>query len=115
MSNAYGRQPSLYTVFGPAAATANIKTGGARLRAFTVTNRNSSVRYLQFYDSTSATTTVKFQFVIPATTGQVGLGDNFFVDGGIGFTTGLTYGFSTTAGSYVAATSTEHDLQVIYT
>jgi hypothetical protein len=100
----------VYTSFG-ANATATIRTGRGRVKSAIAFNRNATVRYLQFYDTTSATTPVYLQFPVPGGGGVI-LDDVFFGKLGVKFANGIAYGFSTTAGSYVAATAGESDLVV---
>jgi len=108
----YEEADLVYTSFG-ANATANIYARRGRVKSVLAMNRNASARYLQFYDTLAATTPLLLQVTLPGGGGVV-LDDTFFGNLGVGFATGITYGFSTTAGSYVAATASEHDLTVRY-
>jgi hypothetical protein len=74
-------------------------------------NRNAAVRYFQIWDNTSAATTLVIQIPVPATSGFVQLGE-VLKDQGWGLLVGLTWGMSTTAGSYVAATASETDVMI---
>lgn len=108
-------QASLATVSGTA------KASSGQLFGFVAVNRNAAVRYLQFFDSPSAPNTNAvpvFQFPVPAITGttdvgKLALGTEFF-NPGWSFSNGTTWGFSTTSGSYVAATAADHDFLIIY-
>lgn len=91
-----------------AATTANVKAAAGSLLSFTATNRNAAARYFQIYNTTGATTPVLYQWLIPAGS-MVVIGTDFFTDMGWPLTTGITWGMSTTAGSYVAATASETD------
>jgi hypothetical protein len=102
-----------YHQYPVAAATANIKATPGRVFAIVASNRNAAIRYLQIFDSTGATTTIKRQYLIPAGS-EIGVGENILDNAGLHLSTGITYGFSTTAGSYVAATASEHDISVRY-
>jgi hypothetical protein len=108
-----GRQPTPTTFQSVgAAATANAKATSGTLLAITATNRNAAARYLQVFNSTGSTATVFYQWLVPASSMLI-LGDDFFVgENGTGwaFSTGITWGMSTTAGSYVAATAGETDV-----
>lgn len=99
-----------------AAATANVKAATGNLFAILATNRNAAVRYLQLYNSTASTAgTPVLQVAIPALgASSVILGSDFFTDEGWNFTTGITWGVSTTSGSYVAATAGETDVAGSY-
>ncbi len=97
-----------------AAATANAKAGAGNLYSITATNRNAAVRYLQLFDSTGATATVLYQWPVAVTAGLVIIGSDFFTEAGWRFSTGITWGMSTTAGSYVAATASETDVAGSY-
>ncbi len=101
---------SLYTALGTA-TTATVKGKPGRVFQVVVVNRNASARYFQFYDTTSATTPIKWQFLVPAGD-QIGVGTDIFGDNGAQFSTGITWGMSTTAGSYVAATASETDVTI---
>lgn len=115
-----GRTPvvSTFQSLG-AAATATPKAAAGSLLAITASNRNAAVRYLQVFNSTSSTATVLFQWPIPAITGTTAVGtvavdSKFFSDNGWPFSIGITWGVSTTSGSYVAATAGEHDVAGTY-
>lgn len=85
----------------------------ARLFSFSITNNNASVRYLQFFDSTGATTTISAEHVIPAG-GECVLSEGDFTLDGLQFFSGITWGVSTTSGSYTAATATDHKVFALY-
>jgi hypothetical protein len=105
--------PATFTSLG-AATTANVKTGGAVLYSITAANRNAAARYLQIFNSTSSTATVLYQWIVPGTSGQIIIGEEFFTPEGWFLSAGLTWGVSTTAGSYVAATASETDVAGSY-
>lgn len=110
-------EPLKYTALGTA-TTANVKSGASRLFGIAANNRNAGVRYLQVFDSTGGTGTVLYQWPVgqTAATTPNGLvvGTDFFTEQGWTFATGLTWGMSTTAGSYVAATAAETDIAITY-
>lgn len=94
-------------------ATANLKAVAGRVLSLKATNRNAAVRYLQLFNSTGSTATVFDQWLIPAAS-MIVLGQDFFTDSGWLLSTGITWGVSTTAGSYVAATASETDVSGAY-
>lgn len=102
-----GATPQQFAQVHLAAAT-NIKSGATRLRSIHAMNRNAAGRYLQVFNSTGGTGTVYYQWLIPSGS-WIELGNDFFMDEGWSFPTGLTVGISTTDGSYVAATDADHD------
>lgn len=106
-------EPLKFSSLG-AATTANVKSGPGRLYGITANNRNAAVRYLQIFDSTAGTGTVLYQWPVAATAGTITIGDDFFTPAGWAFATGITWGMSTTAGSYVAATAGETDVAGSY-
>lgn len=88
--------------------SAVVKASGARLLSIHAANRNAASRYLQVFNSTGSTSTVYYQWLIPAGS-QIELGTDFFTEIGWSFPTGLTVGISTSSGSYSAATAADHD------
>lgn len=106
---------NLATVSGTA------KASSGQLFGFVAINRDAAVRYLMFFDTPSAPNTGAvpiFQFPVPAITsttdvGKLALGSEFFAPGWA-FTNGITWGFSTGAGTYTAATASEHDFLAVY-
>ncbi len=115
MGEHYGKN-NLYAATGT--GTAAIKaSGGGQVRSLHATNRNAAVRYLQFFNQASGapsgTTNWLFQITVPLSA-SVTIGEQLFRDQGFPFTTGITYGWSTAATTYTAATAGEHDLVAIY-
>ena len=105
--------PSLYFQSAQAGATGTIKAAPAQLFGLHATNKNAAVRYLQIFDSTGATTTIVAEFLIQIG-GSVTIGPDMLTLSGIRLGTGLTYGFSTTEGSFVAGTPADHGLTATY-
>lgn len=105
--------PQTFTSLG-AATTATAKASAGSLHSITATNRNAAVRYLQIFNSTGSTATVLYQWPVAATAGTIIIGSDFFTERGWPFSTGITWGMSTTAGSYVAATASETDVAGTY-
>lgn len=107
-------EPSTFQSVG-AATTANVKATSGSLLSIAATNRNAGIRYLQLFNSTSSTATVLYQWPIAASAAStLILGTDFFTQMGWTFSTGITWGVSTTAGSYVAATAGETDVSGTY-
>jgi hypothetical protein len=108
--------PSLYANRG-AAASANIKATPGNVFSVTCLNTNAAVRYLQLHNKASAAANPEvplLEFPVPASGGFIVIGQDFFTAAGIHFSTGITFGVSTTRGTYTAATAGEHDTQVTY-
>lgn len=99
--------------------TSTVKNTAGNVISFYVTNANAAIRYLQFFDDTTTTAALMVaQFQIPATAaaipGVVAFGADVLSTSGLQFSKGITYGISTTEGSYVAATNTEHTALIFY-
>jgi hypothetical protein len=104
--------PSTYTNLGTA-ATANIKASTGNVFSISIINTNVATRYFQLFNSTSSTATVVYCWTIPAG-GALIVGNDFFTNAGINFSTGITWGVSTTFLTYTAATAAEHVTAVNY-
>jgi hypothetical protein len=105
--------PTLFTNFGTA-VTGNIKAAQGTIYGCSAVNLNGAVRYLQFFNTTSTTTPVYYQILIPQSGGQVIFGSEALSVNGLNFSIGITYGFSTTSGTYTAATAAQHTIQLTY-
>lgn len=109
--------PSSSTSFGTA-ITANAKATPAIFKGARVTNINAAIRYFQIFNTTGATTPVLHSFPIPAGSGTVPglleLGEDILGSNGIYLSTGITWGISTTHASYVAATASDHNVNLFY-
>ncbi len=99
-------------------ASGVVKSGQhANLFGVYAINNNASIRYLQFFDSTTApasSAAPRLQFGIPGGGGEIIIGTDFWQAQGIAFDKAIAWGISTTKGSFVAATAGDHDLMVIY-
>ncbi len=107
--------PSKGALFG-SAATLNIKASPGNVFAFTATNTNAAVRYLQLHNTAStpaASAVPVYTFMIPIG-GMVVVGNDFFTNAGAYFSTGIAVALSTAAGIYTAATAAEHYTCVHY-
>lgn len=92
---------------GIAALPGNIKSTAGNLFCVSVYNANASARFLQIFNSSGAPSgTPLMTYLIPGT-GQIVLGSDYFGPGGFSFSTGITLGVSTAAGTYTAATAGE--------
>lgn len=79
-------------------------------------NNNAAIRYLDFFDSSTApapNAVPRLQFGIPASGGEIIIGSDFWQADGIGFAKGIAWGISTTKGTFTAATPGDHDLMAI--
>lgn len=107
--------PTLATSLG-AAATANVKATAGNVLSLYAYNTNAAARFVQLHNT--ATTpgggaVPIYTFLVPAT-GAVLIDHQFFVNSGAYFGTGIAFGFSTTAGTYTAATAAESFIHVHY-
>lgn len=84
-------------------------------------NANAEVRYLQFFDATTvpqASAAATYSFPIPGGPSAnqptvLSLTPEWFQDRLV-FKTGCVYAFSTTAGTYTAATDGDHNIVIRY-
>ncbi|HYM97648.1 MAG TPA: hypothetical protein VET26_10115 [Candidatus Sulfotelmatobacter sp.] len=103
-----------------AAVSGTAKAASGQLFGLFATNRNAAVRYLMVFDQPGAPNTGSapvFEFPVSAITsttavGTLALGSNFFAPGWT-FSNGITWGFSSTSGTYTAATAADHDLLLV--
>jgi hypothetical protein len=101
-----------------ALAAGVIKASPGEIFSFFARNKNAAVRYVQLFDSPTAPTngaTPKAQWDIPAGGGgEIVIGTDFFTDDGVGFNTGISWGISTTDGTFTAATASDHVFMAVY-
>jgi hypothetical protein len=84
------------------AVSKTVKSGAGRLLSLSVRHADGSALYLWIFDNTAASgTELVVPILIPATS-HVIVGTDFFTTKGLAFSTGLTYGFSTSGSSYSA-------------
>jgi hypothetical protein len=85
------------------------------VRGLVLENRNASKRYFQLHNlATAPTAGLVPQLSIPVTGISAAIFDEaFFGPIGMKFSVGCSYGWSTTSGTYTAATAADHDTQVI--
>lgn len=94
--------------------TLNAKASAGVVTAIWGKNRNAAIRHLQLHDTAttpSAAAVPKCSFEV-AIAGTVYIGEDILSENGMSFTNGIAYAWSTTAGTYTAATASEHDTQV---
>ena len=97
-------------------ASGVVKTTAGNLHGLYVLNNNTAIRYAQVFDSSTApavSATPRLQFAIPPS-GEIIVGNDFWQPDGIGFTNGIAWGISTTKGTFIAATPSDHDIMAIY-
>ena len=98
-------------------ATKAASSGAATFLAFYVTNENTSTRYLWIKDSAStfatsdSSTTALYVFPIPGSS-TLGIGHTFWGMAGTSFSSGISWGISTSATSYTDGSSTDHVLNI---
>lgn len=111
---------TVYQNFG-SSVTAVAKNTEGRVLALRATNTNAAVRYFQLFNSASTPTTgvtaSTYSFIIPAGTATapatMDLGEEFWGKFGQYFDQGITYGWSTTASTYTAATAADHTTTIV--
>lgn len=99
-----------------AAVSGVLKTSSGRLQSLKATNRNGAARYLQLFNSSSApaaNASALDEFYV-APTSMIIIGTDFFSLAGVLFSTGIAWGFSTTSGTYTAATAADCDFSAVY-
>lgn len=108
---------SFYRKFGDT-ISGNVKATAGQLGMVRVTNRSAVVKYLILANSTGSLATVRGSWEIPAGTtnlpGLLELGVDNLGPNGENFDTGISFGISTTNGSYVAGTAADHNVSFRY-
>jgi hypothetical protein len=105
---------SSYSSIG-ANATANIKNTAGVVYSLTCTNLNASTRYLLLFDSTGSTAGSPVgSYPVYGDSGFLEIGLNVLGLVGLSFSIGITFGFSTSATSYVAGSGSDCILGVRY-
>jgi len=112
ISNAYASN-SVYRSLA-ASAGANVKGSAGTLLSLSCSNLNSSVRYLQIFNSTGSPTGTPLISYPIFGEGFTVLDEAYFTKIGISFSTGITWGFSTAAGTYTAGSSSDVIMEIIY-
>ena len=106
---------SLFSNFG-ANATLNVKAGAGNVFSVKCHNLNAAARYLQLHNTatTPAASAVPLYAILIPAGSEVTIGNDFFGHGGVNFTTGIAFAFSTTEGTYTAGVATDQFTYVMY-
>lgn len=104
-------------VSGSQVVSGNIKNAAGQLLSISYSNVNAATRYLWITNATSAPAnalaasdaTVLYIIALPTVT-SAERGTEFFTAAGKNFSTGISFGFSTSATSYTAGTAADHIL-----
>lgn len=108
-----GGYPSTYRSMNLSSG-ANVKNQPALLFSISCFNTNSAIRYFQLFDSVVAPTgTPVISYPIFGNAFLI-LDKGYFTEEGIAFETGLTWGISTTFGTYTPATPSETSAEILY-
>lgn len=118
--SASAQSGSVNTAFGTA-TTQTAKASAGNLISFAVSNINAGLRFFQIFNSTGSTagTPVISLPLLPGTAvvpGMLIIDSSFFGNGsnGLPFSTGITWGISTAAATYAAATAADHTVNLVY-
>lgn len=108
----------IYTRFSDfgAHATLNVKATAAQVFSFKCHNNNSAARYIQFHNTATTPNgndVPQLSFLVPGNS-EIVIGTEFFGTGGEDFSIGLAFAFSTTEGTYTAATASDQFTYVRY-
>lgn len=106
---------SVFTNFG-ANATLNVKATPGNVFSVKCHNLNAANRYLQLHNTATVPAGAGvplLTFLIPANA-EVTIGNDFFGQQGLNFTTGIAFAFSTTEGTYTAGTAGDQFTQINY-
>jgi hypothetical protein len=105
-----------------AAVSGNAKATPGNLCSLSAANLNAALRYIQVFNKTVAPVlndVPVFEWPLAPAAGTtpsvVVLGADLFTAGGMAFSTGISWGVSTTKGTYTAATAADHDVLIGYT
>ena len=94
----------------------NAKASAGVLFSLSCTNLNAATRYLQIFNSAGAPSGTPLEsYPVYANAGVLFLDDAFFGPEGLAFSTGITFGFSTTPLTYTAGVGTDCILIARYT
>jgi hypothetical protein len=101
--------PLQYAAIGTSAG-ANIKNTTGSLYSLSCLNSNASTRYVQLFNKNTAPVASDIpleSFAVYGNDGQLVLGQDYFTLNGIDFSTGISWGISTTRNLYTAATAAD--------
>jgi hypothetical protein len=103
-----------YTAMASSAG-ANVKASAAQLFSLSCTNLNTSVRYFQVFNSTASPSgTPLLSFPVYGGGGLLILDQMYFGLNGRALSTGLSWGISTAAATYTAATAADTIVEISY-
>jgi hypothetical protein len=112
VSSTYSRSSYQSAVTGTLVISGVIKSSAGQLLSLVVSNANAAARYLWIKNAAAApgnadsSSTVVHVFYLPPSS-TIDL-SKFFQDSGLYFSTGISWGISTSANSYTAGTASEH-------
>lgn len=107
--------PLLFTNFA-ANATLNVKASPGNVCSIYHHNLNAAARYFQLHNTATTpggAAVPLMTFLVPAGAALV-LGEDFFGQAGLNFTTGIAFAHSTTEGTYTAGTATDQFTELHY-
>lgn len=107
--------PLVFTNFG-ANATLNVKASAGNVFSVYHHNLNAAARYFQIHNTATVpggAAVPLMTFLVPAGASIV-LGEDFFSQAGLNFTTGIAFAHSTTEGTYTAGTAGDQFTQIQY-
>ena len=95
---------------------ATAKASSGTLFSFVATNLNPNTRYIQFFNSTTAPTTGNIPFVVYPVFGSnlLIIDTQIWGLGGLAFSTGISWGFSTTPLTYTAGVASDLIFELRY-
>jgi len=108
--------PSNFVNLG-ADVTATIKGSAGNVFSLAVYNDNVATRYFQLFDAVTGPSGGESPDVVPIQIppeSQTVIDQGFFTQAGIRFSTGVSYGISTTRNTFTAATASDHSVGVTY-
>lgn len=108
--------PNLHTNHLSAASSV-VKASAGRVYSIVCSNLHAAAaRYIQLHNATAAVTGTEVPtitvFILPQTT--LVLGNQFFSDHGLSFSTGIVFGWSSTSTTFTPATATEQLTHITY-
>jgi hypothetical protein len=109
--------PSGAGAFQASSVAVSVKSTPGNIKSVYAVNTNAAARWLLVFNKASAPASNDvpiFSFYIPATTGVVEIGSEFFGEGGFYMSAGIAIGISTDGTKQAAATATDHTLNYTY-
>lgn len=96
-------------------ATELVKSSSGKVFSASCTNLNALGRYLQIHNTAAALTggeAPQLSKLVPGNGAQLILGSEWFTAFGEGYSTGITFAFSTTENTYTAATAADQSTEI---